>query len=77
MVASFSARGEEEIFCRCNEDMRSREGVLLRSIFEFFAVLSHVENRGQMIIEPVKVVFFAEALMRASETKPHLAAHGE
>uniref|UniRef100_F1KPL8 Huntingtin n=1 Tax=Ascaris suum TaxID=6253 RepID=F1KPL8_ASCSU len=59
----------------CNEDMRSREGVLLRSIFEFFAVLSHVENRGQMIIEPVKVVFFAEALMRASETKPHLAAH--
>ncbi|VDM46517.1 unnamed protein product [Toxocara canis] len=59
----------------CNEKIQSSEGVLLRSIFEFFAVLSHVESRGQMIIEPSKMMFFAEALLNIAEAKPHLSAH--
>ncbi|VDK47693.1 unnamed protein product [Anisakis simplex] len=60
----------------CNEAMESDEGRLMRSIFEFLSVLSHIRSQGQTIIDANKVISFSEVLLSAAaDSKPHLAAH--
>lgn len=50
--------------------------MFIRSVFQFFAVLSHIECGGHILMEKNNMVILAENILNASKTRPVLSLFG-